>query len=108
MRRSMGTSRQQTSGRPKSRRRGIPLRTVTWIVLPGMVLTGLWLTTTRGEGVEAMPSPGAIQLELPELGELRYAPGVLRIPEPEKIRRLVLHIPLTRIHQAFPKINTIG
>jgi hypothetical protein len=84
------------------------LRSVTWIVLPGMVLAGLWLSTTRGESVEATPSPGAIQLELPELGEQRYAPGVLRIPEPEKIRRLVLHIPLTRIHQAFPKINTIG
>ncbi len=84
------------------------MRSVTWIVLPGMVLAGLWLSTTRGESVEATPSPGAIQLELPELGEQRYAPGVLRIPEPEKIRRLVLHIPLTRIHQAFPKINTIG
>ncbi len=84
------------------------MRNVTWIVLPGMVLAGLWLSTTRGESVEATPSPGAIQLELPELGEQRYAPGVLRIPEPEKIRRLVLHIPLTRIHQAFPKINTIG
>ena len=47
-------------------------------------------------------------LELPELGERRYAPGVLRVPEPENIRRLVLHIPLTRVHQAFPKINTFG
>src|SRR5687767_6304383 len=73
-----------------------------------MVLAGLWLSTTRGESVEAPSSPGAIQLELPELGDLKYAPGILRIPEPEKIRRLVLHIPLTRVHQAFPKINTIG
>lgn len=81
------------------------MRTVTWIVF---VLAGLWLSTTCDAGVEATPSQGAIQLELPELGELRYAPGVLRIPEPEKLRRLVLHIPLTRIHQALPKINTIG
>lgn len=84
------------------------MRPLTWIVLPGMVLAGLWLSTTRGESVEAPSSPGAIQLELPELGDLKYAPGVLRIPEPEKIRRLILHIPLTRVHQAFPKINTIG
>jgi len=73
-----------------------------------MVLAGLWISTTPGEGVEATLSPGTIQLELPELGTQRYAPGVLRVPEPENIRRLVLHIPLTRIHQAFPKINTIG
>ncbi|MBW8879116.1 MAG: caspase family protein, partial [Acidobacteria bacterium] len=87
---------------------GLPLRTATWIVLLGMVLAGLWISTTPGEGVEATLSPGTIQLELPELGTQRYAPGVLRVPEPENIRRLVLHIPLTRIHQAFPKINTIG
>jgi hypothetical protein len=73
-----------------------------------MVLAGLWIPTTPGEGGEAALSAGVIQLELPELGERKYAPGVLRVPEPEKIRRLVLHIPLTRVHQAFPKINTIG
>src|SRR5215203_2347646 len=73
-----------------------------------MVLAGLSISTTPGEGVEATLSPGAIQLELPELGERRYAPGVLRVPEPENIRRLILHIPLIRVHQAFPKINTIG
>jgi hypothetical protein len=84
------------------------LRILTWTVWLGAALTGLWLTTASGERVEAILSPGAIQLELPELGELRYAPGILRIPEPEKIRRLVLHIPLTRVHQAFPKINAIG
>lgn len=84
------------------------MRTATWIVLSGLVLAGLSLSTAPGGGVEATPSPGTIQLELPELGELRYAPGVLRIPEPENIRRLILHIPLTRVHQAFPKINTIG
>ncbi|HEY0510624.1 MAG TPA: caspase family protein [Thermoanaerobaculia bacterium] len=84
------------------------MRTATWIVLLGMVLAGLWIPTTPGEGGEAALSAGVIQLELPELGERKYAPGVLRVPEPEKIRRLVLHIPLTRVHQAFPKINTIG
>jgi hypothetical protein len=84
------------------------LRTVNWIVLLGTTLAGLWIFTTPGEGVEATLSPGVIQLELPELGEQRYAPGVLRVPEPDKLRRLVLHIPLTRVHQAFPKINTIG
>jgi len=72
-----------------------------------MVLAWLWISATPGEG-EATFSPGAIQLELPELGEKRYPPGILRVPEPENIRRLVLHIPLPRIHQAFPKINTIG
>lgn len=72
------------------------------------MLAGLCLSAPPGEGVEAPLSPGVVQLELPELGTQRYAPGVLRVPEPEKIRHLVLHIPLTRIHQAFPKINTIG
>jgi hypothetical protein len=72
------------------------------------MLAGLWISATPGESVEATLSPGAIQLELPEIGERRYAPGVLRVPEPENIRRLFLHIPLTRVHQAFPKINTIG
>jgi hypothetical protein len=84
------------------------LRTATRIALLGTALSWLWVSTTPGEGVEATLPPGSIQLELPELGERRYAPGVLRLPEPEKIRRLVLHIPLLRVHQAFPKINTIG
>ncbi len=84
------------------------MRSTTWIGLLVMVPAVLWIFTIPGEGVEATSSPGVIQLELPELGERRHAPGVLRIPEPENIRRLVLHIPLTRIHQAFPKINTIG
>jgi hypothetical protein len=84
------------------------MRTAAWIVVLGMVLTWLWIGRTPGESTEVGPSPGTIQLELPELGEKRYAPGVLRIPEPQNIRRLVLHIPLTRIHQAFPKINAIG
>jgi len=84
------------------------MRTLTWMVWLGTALTRLWLSTAPGQFAEATLSPGAIQLELPELGEHRYAPGILRIPEPEKIRRLVLHIPLTRIHQAFPKINAIG
>lgn len=84
------------------------MRIAMWIAVLGMVLAGLWVSPTPGEGVEAALSPGVIQLELPELGEQRYAPGVLRVPEPENIRRLILHIPLTRIHQAFPKINTIG
>lgn len=83
------------------------MRTTTWIVLLGMALAGRWILRPS-EGVEATPSSGTIQLELPELGERRYAPGVLRVPEPEKIRRLILHIPLPRVHQAFPKINTIG
>ncbi|MFY9823693.1 MAG: caspase family protein [Thermoanaerobaculia bacterium] len=84
------------------------MQTIKWIVGLGAVLAGLWISAPPGEGVEAPLAPGAIQLELPELGAQRYAPGVLRVPEPEKIRRLVLHIPLTRVHQAFPKINTIG
>jgi len=84
------------------------LRTAAWIVLSIVALASLWIAATPGEGGEVASGMGAIQLELPELGERRYAPGVLRVPEPEKIRRLVLHIPLVRIHQAFPKINTIG
>lgn len=85
------------------------MRTATWIVLLGMILAGLWISATPGESGEATLSPGGvIQLELPELGDRKYAPGVLRVPEPEKIRHLILHIPLIRIHQAFPKINTIG
>ena len=84
------------------------MRTVTWIVLLGMVLTRPAISTTSGESVEVALSPGVIQLELPELGARRYAPGILRVPEPENIRRLVLHIPLTRVHQVVPKINALG
>jgi hypothetical protein len=84
------------------------LRTATWIVCLGTSLAGLWIPTPSDAGTEATLSPGAIQLELPELGGQRYSPGILRIPEPEKIRHLILHIPLTHIHQAFPKINAIG
>jgi hypothetical protein len=72
------------------------------------MLVVLGISALPGEGVGATLSPGSIQLEFPELGGQRYAPGILRIPEPEKIRRLVLHIPLSRVHQAFPKINTMG
>jgi len=84
------------------------LRTKIWIALLGMTLACMSISATPGERVEATLSPGAIQLELPEFGERKYAPGVLRVPEPENIRRLVLHIPLAHVHQAFPKINTIG
>lgn len=85
------------------------MRTATWIAaFLGMTLAGPWITTTLGDDVEADLVPGVLQLSLPDLGGQKYAPGVLRIPEPENIRRLVLHIPLTRVHQAFPKINTIG
>lgn len=84
------------------------MRNAIWIALLGVTLACLRITTPAGEGVEASTALGALHLELPELGEQRYAPGVLRVPEPENIRRLVLHIPLPRIHQAFPKINTIG
>jgi len=84
------------------------MRAATWTIGPAMALAGLWISTPSGRGVEASLSPGTIQLELPELGERRYPPGVLRVLEPEKIRRLVLHIPLPKVHRAFPKINTIG
>lgn len=84
------------------------MRILTRIVLLGMMMPRLTTSTTLDKGGEATSSPSAIQLELPELGTQRYAPGILRIPEPENIRRLILHIPLARIHQAFPKINAIG
>jgi hypothetical protein len=80
---------------------------LSWIVLAGLGLAGMWLLAP-GASAGATFSPSSIRLELPELGERRYAPGVLRIPEPEKIRRLILHIPLPRVYRAFPKINTIG
>jgi hypothetical protein len=84
------------------------VRTAIWIIFLEMTLACLPIAAAPGESVEAKLSPGVIQLELPELGDQKYAPGVLRVPEPENLRRLVLHIPLTRVHQAFPKINTIG
>lgn len=84
------------------------MRTATLIASLGTVLACLPIPAPPGEGVEAALSPSAIQLELPDLGVRKYAPGVLRIPEPENIRRLVLHIPLPQVYQAFPKINTIG
>ena len=84
------------------------MRSARWIFLLGTTLGWLWISTAPGEGVEATLSPRAIQLELPELGYSKYAPGILRIPEPENIHRLVLHIPFPRVHQAFPKINTFG
>ncbi len=84
------------------------MRTATWIVVVGMGLASCARAAAPGTNVEAPLSEGTMQLELPELGTKRYAPGILRIPEPERIRRLILHIPLARIHQAFPKINAIG
>lgn len=84
------------------------MRTATWGVVLGILLIWLWIGRTPGESLEASLSPGVIQLELPELGDRKYSPGVLRIPEPQNIRRLILHIPLTRIHKAFPKVNAIG
>lgn len=84
------------------------MRTAAWIGVLGMLLAWLWIGRTPGESLEASLSPGVVQLELPELGERKYAPGVLRIPEPQNIRRLILHIPLPRIYKAFPKINANG
>jgi caspase domain-containing protein len=84
------------------------MRTAVWTALLAIVSAWLWTGSTPVGGVEPAVSPGTVQLELPELGERRYAPGILRIPEPEKLRRIVLHIPLAKVHQAFPKINTIG
>lgn len=84
------------------------MRIANRIVLLGMTMGCLSISTNPGEGVAATLSPATIQLELPELGETKHPPGVLRVPEPENIRRLVLHIPLPRVHQAFPKINTMG
>jgi hypothetical protein len=84
------------------------MRKAAWIVVLGILPAWLWIGGNPGEGTEASLSPGVIQLELPELGERRYAPGVLRIPEPQNIRRLVLHIPLSQVHKAFPKINANG
>ena len=80
------------------------------IVFMGMAVACLPIPTpvTPVESVAATFSRGVIQLELPDLGAQKYAPGVLRIPEPENIRRLVLHIPMPRVYQAFPKINTMG
>lgn len=74
-----------------------------------LAFLGLGSGTDSPKGEEAATLPSInLQLELPELGDQKYPPGVLRIPEPEKVRRLVLHIPLKRVHQAFPKINAIG
>jgi hypothetical protein len=80
----------------------------TTLILLGVALAALWIPTPPGEGSNAMLSSGAIQLELPELGQRRYAPGILRVPEPENIRRLVLHIPSAQLYKVFPKINTFG
>jgi hypothetical protein len=84
------------------------LRRATWTALIGTALACTSIDSATRAGSEATLSTKAIQLELPELGAEKYAPGILRIPEPETLRRLVLHIPYTRIHQAFPKINAIG
>jgi hypothetical protein len=84
------------------------LRAILGIVILGTALACLRTSAAPDKPSAAALWPGTLQLELPELGERKYAPGVLRIPEPENIRRIVLHIPLTRIHQAFPKLNTIG
>ena len=84
------------------------MRIAQSIVGMATALAGLWLSAPSSARAEEALSTGAIQLELPELGTQKYAPGILRVPEPENIRRLVLHIPLPRIHKAFPKINAIG
>ncbi len=84
------------------------MRATTWMIGPVLALAGLSVSAPAEQGAPAGSGPGTVQLELPELGGQRYPPGVLRVLEPEKIRRLVLHIPLAKIYRAFPKINTIG
>lgn len=84
------------------------MRKAAWIALLGILPAWLWTGGNPGESTEASLSPGTIQLELPELGKRRYAPGVLRIPEPQNIRHLVLHIPLRQVYKTFPKINANG
>src|ERR1700730_9282185 len=84
------------------------MRAATWTKWAGAALTGLWISAPPGRGIEPSLSPGTIQLELPELGAQRFAPGVLRVLEPEKIRRLVLHIPLAKVFKTYPKINTVA
>jgi hypothetical protein len=84
------------------------MRATTWIIGPALALAGLWGSALLGRGAVASTEPGIIQLELPELGGQHYPPGVLRVLEPEKIRRLILHIPLPKVYRAFPKINTVG
>lgn len=49
---------------------------------------------------------GPIVLELPDFGGDRLSPGILRIPEPEKIRRIAIHIPRPRIQRGVLKLNT--
>lgn len=68
----------------------------------------LFISSMAPENGGAALVPSSIELELPDLGSARYPPGSLRIPEPEKLRRLVIHIPRGRIERAVPKINTIG
>jgi Caspase domain len=84
------------------------MRSATWTMWAGVALTGLWISAPPGRGGETSLAQGTIQLELPELGAQRFAPGVLRVLEPEKIRRLVLHIPLTKVFKTYPKINTVA
>ena len=51
---------------------------------------------------------GPIQLEIPEYGDRLYSPGILRVPEPQRIQQIVIHIPGDRVQSAFPKLNALG
>lgn len=73
-----------------------------------MVLLGLAGGSSSTSERQPVPTTGLIQLELPEFGQKRHAPGIVRIPEPQRIRRLIFHVPIRRYHQVFPSINTIA
>lgn len=84
------------------------MRIITWKLL-SCALAILQPVSAACLGNEASAqATDMIQLELPDLGATRYSPGVVRIAEPEKIRRLVIHIPRPRVLKAVPKINTLG
>jgi len=74
----------------------------------------LALTTAGFEEKSAEQSLGnpsvatGIQLELPEFGPELHPPGVLRVPQPQEIQQVVIHVPKEKVHKAFPRINTQG
>lgn len=52
--------------------------------------------------------PDSLAIEFPTLGTALHPPGVLHIPEPQRVQQLIIHIPLPRIHKVRGKLNTIA
>lgn len=79
-------------------------KTHALILAVGTLLGGLAVGENEINTLDAE----SIYLELPEIDSSLHPQGVLQVPSPQAIRTAVFHIPASRVHQVFSKVNTIG